>query len=94
MIQSDFCILHGMTKENRFSMGECKNDRGGYFIIEGKEKVIIPRERNAVNVLFTKSYSNSNKEEEGGDEDENNNIKINSVLHSVHITSVIVQLKN
>ncbi len=51
MVQSDFCILSGMPKEMRFNMGECKNDLGGYFIIDGKEKVIIPQEKFGDNML-------------------------------------------
>jgi DNA-directed RNA polymerase II subunit RPB2 len=41
MLMSDLCILRGLDRLVRFEMGECKNDRGGYFIIDGKEKCII-----------------------------------------------------
>ena len=51
MIQSDFCILSGLPREVRFQMGECRNDQGGYFIIDGKEKVVIPQEKFADNML-------------------------------------------
>ena len=54
MAQSDFCILHGLTPEVRFQMGECRNDLGGYFIIDGKEKVLIPQEKFADNMLDVK----------------------------------------
>ena len=57
MVQSDFCILTGMTPELRFQMGECRNDLGGYFIIDGKEKVLIPQEKFADNLLDVKKES-------------------------------------
>ena len=51
MVQSDFCILSDMPREMRYSVGECKNDVGGYFIIDGKEKTVIPQESFADNML-------------------------------------------
>ena len=51
MVQSDFCILAGLPREMRFNMGECKNDIGGYFIIDGKEKTVIPQEKFGDNML-------------------------------------------
>ena len=58
MVQSDLCILSGLPKEMRFNMGECKNDVGGYFIINGKEKTVIPQEKFGDNMLRI-SKSNS-----------------------------------
>ena len=52
MVQSDFCILQNLPKEMRHSMGECKNDMGGYFIIDGKEKTVIAQEKFADNMLY------------------------------------------
>jgi DNA-directed RNA polymerase II subunit RPB2 len=55
MIQSDLCILNKMSKEVRFNAGECRNDYGGYFIIDGKEKVVIPQETFADNMLYIRA---------------------------------------
>ena len=57
MVQSNFCVLSGLPKEIRSSMGECKNDVGGYFIIDGKEKTIISQEKFADNMLYIKKDS-------------------------------------
>ena len=40
MLNSDLCILNTLDSHVKFNMGECKNDKGGYFIIDGKEKII------------------------------------------------------
>ena len=56
MLQSDLCILNGMSREVRFNAGECRNDFGGYFIIDGKEKIVIPQEKFADNMLYIREY--------------------------------------
>jgi len=56
MLQSDLCILKSLDKNVRFNMGECRNDFGGYFIIDGKEKVIISQEKFADNMLYIRKY--------------------------------------
>lgn len=58
MLMSDMCILKKMAPRARFNMGECRNDKGGYFIIEGKEKVIIAQEKFADNMLYVKDKGN------------------------------------
>jgi len=57
MLQSNMCILNTLAKDVRFNMGECRNDYGGYFIINGKEKVIIPQETFANNMIYIKKGS-------------------------------------
>jgi DNA-directed RNA polymerase II subunit RPB2 len=56
MLQSELCILNTLSREVRFNAGECRNDYGGYFIIDGKEKVIIPQEKFADNMLYIRAY--------------------------------------
>jgi DNA-directed RNA polymerase II subunit RPB2 len=57
MLQSDLCILSTMNKDVRFNMGECRNDYGGYFIIDGKEKVLISQEKFADNLLYIRQHN-------------------------------------
>jgi len=58
MLMSKMCILNGLSKETRFGLGECRNDLGGYFIIDGKEKAIVSQEGRADNILYIKSDFN------------------------------------
>ena len=58
MLQSDLCILNALDRQVRFRMGECKNDNGGYFIIDGKEKAIVCQEKFADNMLYVRDKGN------------------------------------
>ena len=51
MVQSDYCILKGMSNDMRHKLGECKHDYGGYFIIDGKEKTVVCQEKFGDNML-------------------------------------------
>ena len=56
MLQSSLCILYHLHKDVRFSMGECRYDYGGYFIIDGKERVMVPQETLANNMIFIQTH--------------------------------------
>ena len=64
MVQSDFCILKGLSPEVRYTMGECRRDLGGYFIIQGKEKTIVCQEKFADNMLYIRKYGSEDKTED------------------------------
>jgi DNA-directed RNA polymerase II subunit RPB2 len=59
MMHSNMCLLNGMARQFCFNAGECKNDRGGYFIIDGKEKTIVCQEQFANNMI---NYNNKGNE--------------------------------
>ena len=50
MLRTSLCYLTNMTPEERIKAGECPHDNGGYFIIKGKERVLIPQLRCIYNV--------------------------------------------
>ena len=52
MLHSDACVLNNQGSEILRQLGECPYDMGGYFIIDGKEKVIIAQEKIVTNRLF------------------------------------------
>ena len=55
MLHSDICILKNQGSSILSKLGECPFDTGGYFIIDGKEKVIIAQEKIVTNKLFVSS---------------------------------------
>lgn len=61
MLRSDFCQLKSLNEHERVKNGkDCRFDQGGYFIINGSEKVIVAQERmgnNQVNVFKKKPPS-------------------------------------
>lgn len=49
MLLSNKCNLKNLTKEERIEKGECEHDFGGYFIIKGKERVLVGQLRGVHN---------------------------------------------
>mmetsp|Transcript_101251 Transcript_101251/g.139805 ORF Transcript_101251/g.139805 Transcript_101251/m.139805 type:complete len:82 (+) Transcript_101251:413-658(+) len=53
MVRSMFCHLTQSDKQqNVRDNKECRYDQGGYFIINGGEKVIVAQERMANNIVL------------------------------------------
>ena len=72
MLQSKACVLNDLPFKLKREMGECPYDQGGYFIIDGAEKVIVSHERKAENKLYILKSNDAD----------------NSVLYSAQIKSV------
>ncbi|KAI1455570.1 DNA-dependent RNA polymerase II beta subunit [Annulohypoxylon moriforme] len=51
MVKSKACHLNGESDDELFLLNECPYDQGGYFIINGSEKVLIAQERSAANIV-------------------------------------------
>jgi DNA-directed RNA polymerase beta subunit len=65
MLKSKKCSLSGLTPEEIVEKGECARDPGGYFIVKGKERVIIAQIRGNYNVpmVFSQKPKNGEKYE-------------------------------
>ena len=53
MLRSNICSTNLLDKAALRASGECEYDQGGYFIFDGKEKVIVAQERQIENKLYT-----------------------------------------
>lgn len=52
ILNCDRCNLSKLNKDERIEKKECEFDVGGYFIIKGKEKILIAQERLLTNIPF------------------------------------------
>ena len=57
MLHSKYCHLSDRSETSLAEMGECEYDQGGYFVVNGGEKVIVSQERVAENQVFVWSPS-------------------------------------
>lgn len=60
MVGSKFCYLHSDNRTHK-ETGECMYDLGGYFIVNGGERVIMSQERMAENKAYTFVPQKSNQ---------------------------------
>ena len=59
MVKSNYCVLDH-ERHNLSYYGECEHDFGGYFIINGSEKVLVCQERQAENKPYVFNNSKQN----------------------------------
>lgn len=52
MLKSEYCWLKNASDRELVDYGECTYDQGGYFVINGSEKVLIAMERMANNFVY------------------------------------------
>ena len=61
MLKSSICVLNQYKNFNNQETNECASDCGGYFIINGSEKVVLGQERSAENKLYCFECKNNTK---------------------------------
>lgn len=52
MLRSSYCSLYDRTDKELMELGECPYDQGGYFVINGSEKVLIAQEKMSNNHVY------------------------------------------
>ena len=60
MLKSTICVLNQYNHLDTKITGECSVDAGGYFIINGSEKTVIPQERAAENKVYCFNIQKNN----------------------------------
>ncbi len=55
MLHSRYCLLHQKPEAFLKQAGECIYDYGGYFIVNGAEKVLITRQEQSFNTLYVQN---------------------------------------
>jgi len=86
MVKSVKCTLYGMSEEELMAVGEDPRDPGGYFIINGSERVLVAQEDLAINrVLVDKGGASSSVAYTA---------KVFSATSSVRVPVTVEMLKN
>jgi DNA-directed RNA polymerase II subunit RPB2 len=63
LLKSSICYLRPMTSEQLYDAGECKFELGGYFIVNGQERVLISQESLGANMFYAKKRVQIKKQE-------------------------------
>ncbi|CAK9148633.1 unnamed protein product [Ilex paraguariensis] len=61
MLRSSYCTLYHSSENDLTEVGECPYDQGGYFIINGSEKVLIAQEKMSTNHVYVFKKRQPNK---------------------------------
>ncbi|KAJ7556830.1 hypothetical protein O6H91_05G100400 [Diphasiastrum complanatum] len=61
MLRSSYCTLYENSDKDLTELGECPYDQGGYFIINGSEKVLIAQEKMSTNHVYVFKKRQPNK---------------------------------
>lgn len=71
MVKSKYCYLSAMTPEQSFAAGECRFELGGYFIVDGAERVLLSQERLGNNLYYAgkRAATKTGLEQESPEED-------------------------
>jgi DNA-directed RNA polymerase subunit B len=83
MLQSKYCHLNGLSKEELIEKGEDPSDPGGYFIINGTEKALVKIEDLAANKFLVTQSSASTTKYEGKLFSERGSYKIPHVMEKL-----------
>lgn len=55
------CNMSLLSEKERIARGHCANDPGGYFIIKGKERVLVAQERTNYNMVYIFEKKNTDQ---------------------------------
>nr|AAY89343.1 RNA polymerase II second largest subunit [Antirrhinum majus] len=61
MLRSSYCSLYHLPEKDLMDLGECPYDQGGYFIVNGSEKVLIAQEKMSTNHVYVFKKRQPNK---------------------------------
>lgn len=94
MLKSVCCNLTNLSSNRLFELSEDPNDCGGYFIIHGKERVIVGQMRNSYNKPFT--YWKNNElycEMRSMSEESGHSVLVTLKISQTHISISIPHVK-